>query len=114
LNFGLALKGLFLHVEFIQPRRGGHGHGRNDTVAPNPGLTAAQYDRLALVYTLASVRAGQWLIPAFHAVLDADIRGGHDDPQNFDLESFAHSLEMLLDQLSRTERPLVQLAPAAE
>jgi hypothetical protein len=114
LNFGLALKGLFLHVEFIQPRRGGHGHGRNDIVAPTPGLTAAQYDRLALVYTLASARAGQWLIPAFHAVLDGDIRGGHDDPQNFDLDSFARSLEMLLDQLSRTEQPSVQLAPAAE
>ncbi|MET4456342.1 hypothetical protein [Bradyrhizobium sp. RT3b] len=96
LNFGGELKGLFLHVELIQPRR-----GRHDTLAPNPGFSAIQYDRLALVYTLASVRAGQWLIPAFHAVIDYDIFNGHDDPQNFDLESFAHSLGMLLDQLSQ-------------
>jgi len=114
LNFGASLKGLFLHVEFIQPRRGGPGHRRNDIVAPTPGLTAAQYDRLALVYTLASVRAGQWLIPAFHAVIDGDIRGGHDDPQNFDLDSFAHSLEMLLDRLSRTGEPNVLLIPGSE
>jgi hypothetical protein len=114
LNFGAALKGLFLHVEFIQPRRGGPGHGRNDIVAPTPGLTAAQYDRLALVYVLASVRAEQWLIPAFHAVIDGNIRGGHDDPQNFDLDSFAHSLEMLLDRLSRTEEPSVLLIPGAD
>lgn len=110
LNFGGALKGLFLHVEFIQPRRG----GRHDIMAPNPGFTAVQYDRLALVYALASTRAGQWLIPAFHAVIDNDIRGGHDDPQNFDLESFAHSLEMLLDRLSRTEEPSVRLVPGAD
>jgi hypothetical protein len=97
LNFGGELKGLFLHVELIQPRRG----GRYGILAPNPGFAAIQYDRLALVYTLASVRAGQWLIPAFHAVIDYDIFDGHDDPQNFDLESFAHSLEMLLDQLSQ-------------
>jgi hypothetical protein len=110
LNFGGELKGLFLHVEFIQPRRG----GRHDIMAPNPGFTAMQYDRLALVYMLASVRAGQWLIPAFHAVIDNDIRGGHDDPQNFDLGSFAHSLEMLLDRLSRTEEPSVLLVPRAD
>ncbi|WP_420737775.1 hypothetical protein [Bradyrhizobium japonicum] len=96
LNFGGELKGLFLHVELIQPRG-----GRHNILAPNPGFAAIQYDRLALVYTLASVRAGQWLIPAFHAVIDYDIFNGHDDPQNFDLESFAHSLEMLLDQLSQ-------------
>jgi hypothetical protein len=81
---------------------------------PDAGLNSAQYDRLALIYTLASIRAGQWLIPAFHAVIDGDIRGGHDDPQNFDLDSFAHSLEMLLDRLSRTEEPNVLLIPGAE
>jgi hypothetical protein len=114
LNFGASLKGLFLHVEFIQPRRGAPGHRRNDIAAPTPGFTEVQYDRLALVYALASVRAGQWLIPAFHAVIDADIRGGHDDPQNFDLDAFAHSLEMLLDRLARTEVPGVVLIPRAE
>jgi hypothetical protein len=114
LNFGGSLKGLFLHVEFIQPRRGAPGHRKNDIAAPTPGFSAAQYDRLALVYTLASVRAGQWLVPAFHAVIDNHIRGGHDDPQNFELESFAHSLETLLDRLSRIEEPSVVLVPAAD
>jgi hypothetical protein len=33
-----------------------------------------------LLYTIASVRAGEWLIPAFRAVIDGDVRGGHDDP----------------------------------
>jgi len=105
INFGTALKGLFLHVEMIQPRRGGPGRRRNDIAAPVPGFTVAQYDRLALLYTIASVRAGEWLVPAFHAVIDNDIRGGHDDPQNFDLESFAQALETVLDRLSGHDEP---------
>src|SRR5208283_5439000 len=75
--FGTDLKGLFLHVEMIQPRRGGRG-----TLAPTPGFTAAQYERLALLYAMASVRAGTWLVPAFHATIDGGVRNGHDDPQN--------------------------------
>jgi hypothetical protein len=95
-NFAGALKGLFLHVELIQPRRGAH----NDAQSPNPGFTAAQYDRLALVYVIASVRSGRWLIPAFHASLDAQIPNGHDDPLNFDAASFADSLQRLVDRLA--------------
>jgi hypothetical protein len=83
----------------IQPRRSGFGHGRNDTGAPLPGFTSAQYDRLALLYPLVSVRGGKWLIPAFHAVIDAGIHNGHDDPQNFDLDSFVQSLSFLLARL---------------
>ena len=105
VNFGNDLKGLFLHVELIQPRSRAPGHGRNGAVAPLPGFTGAQYDRLALLYTIASVRAGEWLIPAFHAVIDADIRGGHDDPQEFDLDSFAQSLGFLLGRLGARRRP---------
>jgi hypothetical protein len=75
-----------------------------------PGFTAAQYERLALLYMLASVRAGEWLIPAYHAVIDNDIRDGHDDPQHFDLEVFARSLEGLINQLQRHEE--AQAAPA--
>jgi len=67
LFVGNALKGLFLHVELIQPRRRGPGRHSNDIAAPNPGFTAAQYRQLALLYTIASVRAGEWLIPAFYA-----------------------------------------------
>jgi hypothetical protein len=107
--FGTALKGLFLHVELIQPRRRAPGRGRNnDAQAPTPGFTTAQYDRLALVYTIASVRAGAWLIPAFHAPIDAHIRGGHDDPQNFDLGAFAESLERLLAALRPSESPVLE------
>jgi hypothetical protein len=99
-NFAGALKGLFLHVEMIQPRRRAPGLGRaNDALAPTPGFSAAQYDSLALVYTIASVRAGQWLIPTFHAAIDARVRGGHDDPQNFELDAFADSLERLNEKL---------------
>lgn len=112
INFGTMLKGLFLHVELVQPRRStwrrmhGSRRGRlprgrrNDALAPVPGFSAAQYDRLALIYTVASVRAGHWLIPAFHAVIDNHIRGGHDDPQNFDLPAFADSLARLLATLA--------------
>jgi hypothetical protein len=98
-NFSGALKGLFLHTEMIQPRRSASRRGRDDSLAPSPGFTAAQYDRLALLYTIASVRAGHWLIPAFHAALDADIPNGHDDPMNFDIASFAASLDRLVASL---------------
>ena len=99
-EFGGALQGLFLHNELVQPRRSAHGHGsRNDAQSPDPAFTAAQYDRIALLYTIASVRAGQWLIPAFHAAIDADIPDGHDDPLNFDIESFATSLDRLIEKL---------------
>jgi hypothetical protein len=103
-NFGGALKGLFLHIELIQPRRSAAGHSsRNDAQAPSPAFTAAQYDRLALLYTIASVRAGQWLIPAFHASIDAGIPDGHDDPNGFDIESFANSLDSLAAKLRGPE-----------
>ncbi|HSV24264.1 MAG TPA: hypothetical protein VLJ17_14710 [Xanthobacteraceae bacterium] len=100
LFFGNTLKGLFLHVEMIQPRRRGPGRHANDIAAPSPGFTSAQYGQLALLYTIASVRAGEWLIPAFHAVIDGDLRGGHDDPQNFELAAFAQALEGILDRLA--------------
>jgi hypothetical protein len=99
-NFGSALKGLFLHIEMIQPRRAMKGYGRrNDFQAPNPGFSPAQYESLALVYAVASRRAGFWLIPAFHSVLDEGIRNKHDDPQNFQLDAFAASLDQLVGEL---------------
>jgi hypothetical protein len=101
-NFAGALKGLFVHIEFIEPRRSAPGHRRSND-AQGPGFTAAQYDRLALLYVIASVRAEQWLIPAFHAALDAQIRNGHDDPANFDIESFADSLDKLVARLEGPE-----------
>jgi len=104
LFFGNALKGLFLHIELIQPRRRGPGRRGNDIAAPDPGFTTAQYRLLALLYTIASVRASEWLIPAFHAVIDGDVRGGHDDPQNFEIEAFAEALEEILEELSDANR----------
>ncbi len=99
-NFGDALKGLFLHIELVQPRRRDPKFGRgNDFLAPEPGFSAAQYDALAVAYMAASVRAGAWLIPAFHSVIDEGIKNKHDDPQNFDLGAFAASLGRLTAEL---------------
>jgi len=99
-EFGGALKGLFLHNEMIQPRRSAPGHGRrNDARSPDPPFTAAQYDRLALLYVIASVRAERWLVPAFHAAIDAQIANGHDDPLDFNIDSFANSLDTLIAKL---------------
>ena len=99
-EFGGALQGLFLHNELIQPRGSVPGH-RNDARTPDPAFTPAQYDRLALVYVIASVRAERWLVPAFHAAIDAQIPDGHDDPLNFDIDSFARSLDSLMVTLGR-------------
>jgi hypothetical protein len=112
-NFGPALKGLFLHIELIQPRRAMKGYGsRNDFLAPKPGFTQAQYESLALVYTVASRRAGFWMIPAFHSVLDEGIRNKHDDPQNFELTQFAQSLNALVGEL-RTRTAAADANPEA-
>jgi len=114
INFNGALKGLFLHVELIQPRRTASGHGwRNDAQTPDPAFTAAQYDRLALLYVVASVRADRWLIPVFHAALDADIPNGHDDPLNFDVQSFANSLDALIEKLNAPAPPAGAAVAAA-
>jgi hypothetical protein len=99
-NFDSALKGLFVHVELVQPRRSEPSHGwLNDFQAPTPGFSPAQYERLALVYIVASRRAGHWLIPAFHAVIDEGIYDKHDDPQNFEFATFDENLEKLLERL---------------
>jgi hypothetical protein len=95
-------KGLQLHVELIQPRRSDTaGKAGNDAIAPLPGFTDAQMDRLALIYLAASVRRGEWLIPAFHAAVDAGIADAHDDPQNFELNRWAKRLDELLKDVRR-------------
>lgn len=49
---GLPAKGLFLHVETVMPRRrDARIEGWNDAIAPKPGFSKAQYDRLALLYS---------------------------------------------------------------
>lgn len=94
-------KGLQLHIELVQPRRADTSdpNPKNDRIAPTPGFTAAQYERLALLYLAASVRRGTWLIPGYHSAYDAGIKDAHDDPQNFDLKVFADALKRLIGRI---------------
>ncbi|HEY0459648.1 MAG TPA: hypothetical protein VGC97_10960 [Pyrinomonadaceae bacterium] len=94
-------KGLQIHIELVQPRRRDSQdmNPENDLIAPFPGFTAAQYERLALLYAAASLRRGTWLIPAYHSAIDAGIKDAHDDPQNFELQRFAEKLKNLLKKL---------------
>jgi hypothetical protein len=103
-------QGRYLHHELVQPRISDPGKN-NDAVAPVPGFTPAQYDRLALLYVVASFRAKRWLIPGFHGVIDDDFGDkAHDDPQNFDLSRFGTSLDALLENL-HTAPPTPMEAP---
>ena len=88
-----ATRGLYLHIELIQPRKYMKGYGRgNDVDSPTPGFTIPQYKRLAQLYTIAAVRKGEYLIPGFHACVDSGIKYAHDDPQNFELPKFYAAL----------------------
>lgn len=94
-------KGLFIHIELVQPRRSDPSKWTgNDILAPTPGFTVSQYERLALLYISASYRSGSWLIPAFHANLDAGIPDGHDDPQNFNLSAFSEAISRVMKDLN--------------
>ncbi len=112
-NFLGSLKGLFVHIELIQPRRSAGG-AYNDARSPDPAFTVAQYDALALLYTIASVRRGQWLIPAFHAAIDGDIPNGHDDPLNFDIPSFAESVDRVVEMLDTPAELQAAIEAAAQ
>ena len=94
-------KGLQLHIELIQPRRRDPdgANPENDLLAPIPGFTEQQYEKLALLYAAASVRRGRWLIPAYHSAIDAGIKDAHDDPQNFMLHEFAAKLARLIRKI---------------
>jgi len=95
-----APKTAFLHIELIQPRlRDRSVRFPNDAIAPEPGVSEWQFDRLAFIYVIASVRAGKWLIPAYHSTLDLGFPDRHDDPQNFDLEKWAAKLTELIAQV---------------
>lgn len=94
-------KALQIHIELVQPRRrdATKPNPENDLIAPFPGFTEKQYERLALLYTLASCRGEKWMIPAYHSAIDAGIKDAHDDPQNFELEKFAAKLSDLIKKL---------------
>lgn len=94
-------KGLQLHIELVQPRRRDPNdkNPNNDLIAPSPGFTKKQYERLALLYVCASVRRGTWMVPAYHSAMDAGIPDAHDDPQNFELREFAKALSSLIGKI---------------
>jgi hypothetical protein len=107
-----AKAGLFLAVENTQPRvPDPKGPAGNDFLAPRPGFTRAQYGRLALLYVMASIRRGHWLIPAFHAVLDARFLEGHDDPQHFDMRAFSRAVRGHLARIASQSGAPATAAP---
>jgi hypothetical protein len=98
-------RGLFVHIENSMPRRSNpHGPPGNDNIAPEPGFTVPMLDRLALLYLTASVEHGRWMVPAYHAALDAGLPDAHDDPQNFDLAQWAERLNALLKHVETSAR----------
>jgi hypothetical protein len=95
-----AAKRYFLHVENIQPRikpAGSWGHQ-----APEPGFSPPQLQRLALVYVAASVRAGHWLVPAFHFNVDIGMGDAHDDPQKFVLAYWVAAIQGVVTSIGET------------
>jgi hypothetical protein len=96
-------RGAQIHIELHQPRRRDpfDKNPNNDRIAPFPGFTEKQYERLALLYVSASIRRGSWLIPAYHSAIDAGIKDAHDDPQNFELKNFAKALKNLLSKIKQ-------------
>ena len=92
-------RGLFVHIELIQPRRRSNPNSSYFDIPPPPGFTQKQLDRLALLYVVASVRSDRWLLPAYHLSVDATIAGAHDDPQNFEMDTWLESLSTLLGKL---------------
>lgn len=92
-------KGLQIHIELVQPRKSDiTKYKGNDLIAPTVGFTEKQYQKLSLLYLCASIRRGDWLIPAYHSATDAGIKDAHDDPQNFDLVKFGMELKKLIDK----------------
>ncbi|MEO5984086.1 MAG: hypothetical protein ABIP80_01195 [Ferruginibacter sp.] len=96
---GTASKGLFIHVELIQPRVYPPGSTISAPVAPKLGFTEAQYKKLALLYICASVRKEEWLVPSFHVNIDEKLNDFHDDPQNFETQKFTSEVLELVSRL---------------
>jgi hypothetical protein len=96
-GLGTKLVGRFIHNELVQPRV--LNKKGLDEFAPDPGFSTPQLERLALLYVCASVRADQWLVPAYHCVLDEGIPDGHDDPQKFSLDDWSKAIGDLVGKL---------------
>ena len=101
-EFGGALQGLFLHNELVQPRKSAPATAgatmRKRPIPPSPRRNTTGWRSST---PLPAVRKGKWLVPAFHAAIDADIPNGHDDPLHFDIDSFAASLDGLAEKLGQ-------------
>jgi hypothetical protein len=98
-----AQRTTFLHIENIQPRISDRPvRFSNDAIAPEPGFTDLQLERLALVYLVASARSGKWLIPAYHSPIDLGFPDAHDDPQNFNLQTWSAKLRDLIEQIRQS------------
>ena len=41
------------------------------------------------------------MVPAYHAVLDAYLEGGHDDPQGFNLEAWALQIREIVGEIKK-------------
>ncbi len=113
MRAGDNLKGLFLHVELVQPRIYKSNVIPKETRinAPTPpeiGFTDAQYERLALLYICAGVRRGEWLVPALHANIDEGIKDSHDDPQNFDVGKFIEQILQIVAEIQEYGNPQKQ------
>jgi hypothetical protein len=103
---GEAVRGRFLHIENLQPRRADpNGPPKNDRIGPVPGFTERQYRTLGLLYVLASARLGPWMVPAFHANIDRGIALAHDDPQHFDLAAFDREVARWVRRLQARPAP---------
>lgn len=94
-----ASRPLFVHVENVQPRL--RPRGSWAWIAPEPGFSPAQEERLALAYIAASVAARRWLVPAFHFTIDEGFPDAHDDPQNFDLPSWVARVAALEGEMQQ-------------
>lgn len=109
-------KTLFIGAENIQPRLHDKRFPKkdgalNDYIAPTPGFTEKQYERLALLYVVASARHGAWLIPIFHGVLDQAYSNGHNDPQNFEMETFSKAVKVYITEMAHASALKVTLTP---
>lgn len=98
-----AAREAFVHVENIQPRLNpDHSFFWQ---APVPGLGPEQEQRLALAYIVASLRAGKWLIPAYHFNIDEGLPNGHDDPQHMDLARWVGRIEAIVSEMTGPAGP---------
>jgi hypothetical protein len=99
---GTISRGLYIHIELVQPRVYPPGNEDNAPVAPTPGFTDIQYQKLALLYICASIRKGEWLVPAFHANIDEKLPDAHDNPQNFETNKFTNQIVMMVSKIKST------------